>query len=296
MIKSFRRRFPSAFALFILAIAAALFIAPLVVTFSNSFMSRADIEFNYTTKLSVFDFLEGVTEKYIGFTFIPSEATAAQYREVLINQPSFLVLLGNSVKITVPVVLGGLIFALLSAYGFTVWQWKYKEAVFFVYTVVMLMPLQAVLVPNYIMADIMGIKDSPLYLAIILPGIFNPFGTFLLRQSMKNLPKSGFEAAYIDGASGWRVFWHIVVPQMRSGIAALVMLQFIEYWNIVEQAVIFIRDYYREPLSVYLSRIAENNISVVFAASCVYMLPPLWALVFGQKDLEKGIELSGIKG
>jgi multiple sugar transport system permease protein len=82
---------------------------------------------------------------------------------------------------------------------------------------------------------------------------------------------------------------------MKSGIAALTMLTFIEYWNLVEQAVIFIRDYYREPLSVYLSRIADGRVGLIFAASCVYMFLPLWFLVLGQKDLEKGIELSGVK-
>jgi len=82
---------------------------------------------------------------------------------------------------------------------------------------------------------------------------------------------------------------------MKSPVAALLMLMFVEYWNLVEQAVIFIEDYAREPLSVFLSRIAEGRISLVFAASCVYMFLPLWFLLLGQEDLEKGIELSGVR-
>ena len=70
---------------------------------------------------------------------------------------------------------------------------------------------------------------------------------------------------------------------------------FFEYRFLVEQAVIFIGDYTREPLSVYLSRIAEGRMGLVFAASCVYMFLPFWLLMLGQKDLEKGIELSGVK-
>lgn len=186
-----------------------------------------------------------------------------------------------------------LLVSLTTAYGFTIWQWKYKEAVFFIYIVVMLMPLQAVLVPNYIIAEKLGITDS--YLAIILPGIFSPFGTFLLRQNMKAIPTAYFEAAKIDGASDFYIFMHIVIPQMKSGIAALTMLMFIEYWNLVEQAVIFIKDYYKEPLSVFLSRLADGKIGLIFAASCVYMLLPFLFLLFGQKDLEKGIERSGVK-
>jgi multiple sugar transport system permease protein len=181
----------------------------------------------------------------------------------------------------------------MGAYGFTVWKWKYKQAVFFAYIVVMMMPLQAVLVPNYIVADKLGLTQS--YAAIILPGIFAPFGTFLLWQSMKSIPQAYYEAAQMDGAGPFYIFSRIVIPQMKSGIAALTMLTFIEYWNLVDQAVIFIKDYFKEPLSVYLSRMADGRIALIFAASCVYMYLPLWFLVIGQKDLEKGIELSGVK-
>lgn len=270
-----------------------IFLFPLLITFTNSFMTETEISLNYSTNLSYFDISAGIEDNFVDMNLIPDEVTLGQYEEILINQPSFIILLMNSLKITVPVVIGNLIVSLLTAYGFTMWKWKYKEALFFVYIIVMLMPLQAVLVPNYIIADMLNLKDS--YLAIILPGIFSPFGTFLLRQNMKAMPAEYFEAASIDGAGQFYIFFHIVVPQMKSGIAALSMLVFIEYWNLVEQAVIFIKDYYREPLSVYLSRIAEGSIGIVFAASCMYMFLPLWFLLAGQKNLEKGIELSGIK-
>lgn len=277
----------------ILTLMSILFLFPLVITFTNSFMTEQEIALNYTTKLSSFDIIDGITEKFVSFRLIPETVTFSQYRAVLIDQPSFLILLTNSIKLTAPVVILNLIISLTTAYGFTVWSSKYKETVFLVYIIVMLMPLQAVLVPNYIIAEKLGITES--YLAIILPGIFSPFGTFLLRQSMKAIPSAYFEAAKLDGASDFYIFTHIVIPQTKSGIAALLMLTFIEYWNLVEQAVIFIKDYYKEPLSVYLSRLADGKIGLIFAASCVYMLLPFLFLVFGQKDLEKGIELSGIK-
>ncbi|MEC1722557.1 carbohydrate ABC transporter permease [Schinkia azotoformans] len=277
----------------ILCMLSYLILFPLFITFSNSFMSENEIGLHYATTLSDFDISAGIEDNFVEMNLIPNEATVEQYRETLINQPSFLMLLMNSLKITVPVVIGNVIVSLLTAYGFTIWKWKYKEAVFYIYIFVMLMPLQAVLVPNYMIADMINTKDS--YLAIILPGIFSPFGTFLLRQSMKAIPVEYFEAAAIDGAGLYYTFIHIVIPQMKSGIAALSMLVFIEYWNVVEQVIIFIKDYYREPLSVYLSRIAEGRIGIIFAASVIYMVLPLWFLLVGQKNLEKGIELSGIK-
>jgi len=270
-----------------------IFLLPLIATLSNSFMAEAEIAQNYSSGLTTFDLLDGITEKFQRISLVPEHAGFWQYTEVLLNQPSFLVLLTNSMKIALPVTLGCLVISLLTAYGFTIWEWKHKEIVFMIYIVVMLMPLQAVLVPNYIIADALGITDS--YLAIILPGIFSPFGVFLMRQAMKIIPPAYFEAAHMDGAGNWYIFWHIIVPQMKSSMAALMMLIFIEYWNIVEQAVIFIGDYAREPLSVYLSRIAEGRMGLVFAASCVYMFLPFWFLMLGQKDLERGIELSGVK-
>jgi multiple sugar transport system permease protein len=277
---------------FLLAV-GVMFLLPLVVTFTNSLMAESEIVLNYGTKLTLFDLMDGLLEKYRQIKLLPEEISFLQYFEVLLNQPSFLLLLTNSLKITLPVILGNLAFAMATAYGFTIWKWRYKEVLFMVFIVVMLMPLQAVMVPNYIIADLLHIKAS--YLAIILPGVFSPFGVFLMRQSMKTIPSDYFEAARIDGANNWQIFVRVVVPQLKSSIAALLMLVFIEYWNLVEQAVIFINDYAREPLSVYLSRIAEGRIGLVFAASCVYMFLPLWFLLLGQKDLEKGIELSGVK-
>jgi len=276
-----------------LAVLGALFLFPLVVTISGSFMTEQAIILNYSSRITSFDLSAGLTERFKNILLIPNPVSVEQYAGVLIDQPSFIVLLFNSIKIALPVTLGALCTGLLTAYGFTLWQWKYKEQVFLGFIVVMLMPLQAVLVPNYIIAAVFGIQKS--YLAIILPGIFSPFAVFLVRQSMKAIPPAYFEAAKIDGAGNWYILFHILIPLLKSTVAALCMLTFIEYWNLVEQAVIFIDDYRLEPLSIYLSRLADGRTALVFAASCVYMFLPVWFLFSGQKDLEKGIELSGVK-
>jgi len=277
----------------ILTVLGVLSAVPLLITVVGSLMPVNDIVAHYTTQLSVFDIINGTREKYIQIPLIPSRVTLEQYQNVLVIQPVFLMLLLNSIKITVPVVLGNLLVSVAAAYGFTVWKWRHKEKVFLIYIIIMLMPLQAVLVPNYIIAEQMRLNGS--YLAIILPGIFSPFGTFLLRQSLKRLPKDCLEAAEIDGAGPLRVFWSIVLPQMKSGMAALVMLVFIEYWNVVEQVIVFLKEYYKQPLSVFLSYLPSENVGLIFAASTVYMLVPLWFLALGQKDLERGIELSSGK-
>jgi len=277
----------------VLAVVGLGFLFPLVVTFTNSFMTEAEINVVYNTSLSDFDIVDGIERRFISFPLIPRQISFNQFRAVLIDQPTFLMLMVNSIRITTPIVLGNLLVSFLTAYGFTVWRRKHKEIIFYVYIVVMLMPLQAVLVPNFIVATWLGISQS--YWAIIWPGIFAPFGTFLLRQSMKAVPDACFEAARIDGAGDLGVLFFIIVPQMKSGMAALMMLVFIDFWNVVEQAVIFIRDFTQEPLSVFLSRLVDGRVGLIFAASVVYMLIPFLWLLFGQEHLEKGIELSGVK-
>jgi len=278
--------------IFLIMIGCIMFF-PLVVTIAGSFMTEQTILINYSSRVTYFDLVSGVTERFKTIILIPNPVTLNQYKSVLIDQPSFLVLIFNSIKITLPVTFGALLFGILTAYGFTIWRWKHKDKLFIIFIVVMLMPLQAVLVPNYIIASIFGIQRS--YLAIILPGIFSPFGVFLARQSMKAIPEAYFESAKIDGAGNWYILIYIIIPQLKSTIAAICMLTFIEYWNVVEQAVIFIDDFRLEPLSVYLSRLADGRTALIFAASCIYMFLPIWFLLSGQRDLEKGIELSGVK-
>ena len=272
---------------------AGLFLFPLMLTLTNGFMSETEVSLLYNPSLTVFDVYEGVSQRFVPLRLIPQSVTLGQFRAVLVEQPLFLMLMLNSILITLPVVIGNLVVSLLTAHGFTIWHYKHKEKIFFIYIVVMLMPLQAVLVPHFIMADQLGISTS--VWAIIWPGIFAPFGTFILRQSMKSIHIANFEAARLDGANEWQVFIWIIVPQLKSGMAALSMLVFIDYWNLVEQAVIFIRTYHNEPLSVFLSRISDGQVSLVFAASVVYMLWPFLWLILGQKDLQTGIELSGVK-
>ena len=164
---------------------------------------------------------------------------------------------------------------------------------YLIYIVVMLLPLQVILMPNYLVAGFLGIEDS--YLAIILPAIFSPFGVFLLRQQMKLLPQECVEAARIDGAGHAKIFWYITIPMVRSGIAALVMLQVIEYWNMVDQAIIFIKKLERYPLSVFLARINQDASGVSFAAATFYIIPVLALLCYGHEYLKEGIGLMNVK-
>lgn len=277
-----------------LIVLALAFSFPILVAVSNSFMSAFEITNRYTgyvTPANVFNANNNI--HFVEMSLIPNFVTLKQYFKLFFGSPLFLGLFWNSVKIALPVVAGQMLISAPAAYAFAFSRFRYKEFIFFIYIVVMLMPLQVSLVPNYIMADTLNIDES--YLAIILPGMFNPFGVFLLRQYLNGLPVEYIEAAKADGAGFIRIIISVIMPLLKSAVAALVILTFVEYWNVVDQAVIFIKDSTKEPLSVYLSRLSQENMDLIFAASCFYMLPTLLVFLFGQENMIEGIQLSGIK-
>lgn len=133
-----------------------------------------------------------------------------EYLILLFKRPLYLRMMWNSLIITIPVLIGQLLLAPLAAYGFWQCRWKYKEILFYLYMIVMLMPLQLTLVPNYLVANWLGIQNSSL--AIILPAMFQPLGVFLIRQQIQDFPQETLEAARLDGASEYRIYRSIVKP------------------------------------------------------------------------------------
>lgn len=276
--------------LIIFSIMTVIYIFPLFITISNSFMSQSEVNHNYSNIGDVFH----PGEKFIDMVFVPGRVTLEQYGRLLLQTPVYLNMFWNSVKIAIPVAAGQLLVSSMAAYAFTVLRFKGKELLFFVYIIVMLLPLQVTLMPNYIIADLFHMADS--CWAIILPGVFSPFGVFLLRQFMKMIPEAYMESARMEGAGHIVVFSGIVLPMVKSGLTAAAMLTFIDYWNLVDQAVIFIHDSQAQPLSLFLARINREQIGVAFAGSCFYVAPVLIILFYGQDYLKDGISISGLKG
>ncbi len=270
--------------------AAVVYLFPLLVVFTNSFMGQNEIDHNY----SITEIKKPGQDGYIRMNIIPEMITLSQYSEILLKSPVYLNMFWNSVKIALPVVAGNLAVSAMAAYAFTVLHFRGKDMLFFLYIIVMLLPLQVTLMPNYVMAGWLNISEG--YLGIILPGIFHPFGVFLLRQFMKMIPDAYLESARIDGAGHLRVFGFIVLPMVKSGLAATAMLTWIDYWNLVDQAVVFIHESGAQPLSLFLSTVNKEQMGVAFAASSVYAFPVILLLMYGQEYLEDGISLSGVKG
>lgn len=282
--------------LLILVLSAVLSLLPVAFIFLNSFMSSTEAEMRYTSRITPHSSL-GLTDgnmHYVEMTFVPDLLTLSSYRQILTQDPTHLRFLWNSIVLAVPIVAGTLIISPLAAYGFERIRGRHKEKLFFAYLVTMMLPMQVLLVPHFIAANFFGISDN--YLAIILPAIVAPFGVFLIRQQMKGFDKATIEAAAIDGASELQIFYMIVLPNLKPTMTALMVLSFSEVWNLVDQAVVFIREERELPLSVYLSATyADGMMGTVFAVSSLFMIPALIVFIYGQDNLAEGIGYTSFK-
>ena len=275
---------------------AILFLMPIVLTITNSFMSASEISANYG---SVFATSETGGKVYISekvnLKFIPDMVSFSQYITVLFKSPDYLLKFWNSVILVGPIVVFQLLVASLASYGFARYRGKLREIIFFTYIILMLMPYQVTLVPNYLVSEWLNLLDTNW--AIWLPGIFSPFAVFLLTKFMRRIPESVIEAAKIDGAGEWQIYRKICMPLCKGAICSAAILVFIDYWNMVEQPLILLTNAEKHPLSVFLSKINAGEIGLAFAVATIYMVPSLLIFLYGEEYLVDGITYQGgIKG
>lgn len=285
-----------ALATIIAAFFAILFLAPIVLTITNSFMGSSEISANYG---SVFATNSNGGKVYISekvnLKFIPSMVSFSQYVTVLFKSPKYLLKFWNSVFLVGPIVVFQLLVASLASYGFARYRGKIREIIFFAYIILMQMPYQVTLVPNYLVSDWLNLLDTNW--AIWLPGIFSPFTVFLLTKFMRRIPTSVIEAAQIDGAGEWQIYKKVCMPLCKGAICSAAILVFIDYWNMVEQPLILLSDEEKHPLSVFLSKINAGEIGLAFAVATIYMVPSLLIFLYGEDYLVNGITYQGgIKG
>ncbi len=133
------------------------------------------------------------------------------------------------------------------------------------------------------------------YWAVALPAVFSTFPVFIMYRGFVAIPKDLYEAAKIDGANEWQVFFQVGLPLGSPGILSALVLGFLEYWNMVEQPLAFLSDPSRWPLSLYLPEIDLQRAGVALAASVITLIPAVFVFFMGQDYLEQGIAASGMK-
>lgn len=214
------------------------------------------------------------------------------YADLLFDCFVFYPMFWNSVLYAAAITVAQLAVIIPCAFGVSQAKFRGKGALFVFYIVLMMMPLQVTILPNYIGLRDMGLIDHPL--GIILPMIFSPFGVVVMHQYMKNIDNSVIEATRLETNSIFRVMLTGVVPQIRVCIFAVVLFVFADCWNMVEQPMLFLKDDSLKTLSVFITNAQEYTGEVLFPAAVIFLIPVLILYLFFNENLEKGLTLGDL--
>lgn len=227
--------------------------------------------------------------------FIPKNPTLNNFIEVSQAFP-MLRFFVNSLFIAFLTVGGLILVSSMAAYVFARFNFKGKEILFLIYLGTMMVPAQVTLTPLFIVMSKIGWSNT--YQALILPGMFSAFGTFLMRQFFEGIPISLDEAAFIDGGSHTDVFLKIIMPLSKPSMATLGVLGFMASWNNFLWPLIITSDIKKMTLPLGLSILQgrwATNWNVLMAGTLITILPILIVYIFAQKYIIKGLSHTGIK-
>lgn len=182
---------------------------------------------------------------------------------------------------------GSVMVALLAAVGLKLGRVRNKNTILFALLLLMLMPLQTTLLPNYIGLRDLELLDKPG--ALILPMLASPFAIYLMYQYMDSVPYEGFEAARLETSSVFRILFSVILPQMRACIAAVFVFMFAEGFNMVEQPLYFVKQEKLKPLSVLGESLTDENSYLIYAVGILCMIPMLLLYGFYEEELTDGL-------
>ncbi|PID98402.1 MAG: sugar ABC transporter permease [Actinomycetales bacterium] len=229
---------------------------------------------------------------------IPDPATVSNYTKAFDQVPFGQAYL-NSAYITALTVIGTLLTASMAAYGFGRIRFPGTKVLFILFLATQMIPKQVTLIPTYILMAKLGWVDS--HLSIIVPGMMvNPFAVFLLRQFVLSLPVELEEAAMIDGASRLQIFFRVILPNLKPGLAALAIITAIDAWNNFLLPLVLLNDpeLFTVPLllSQFRGKFAGINYGLIMAGSAIATIPVLIVFLVAQKRIINAMVGSGFGG
>ncbi len=231
-------------------------------------------------------------------TWWPAEPTLANWRALNdLAAGSFSLFFRNSLFVSSTITVLTLLTSAMSGYVFAKLPFPGRDRLFWVVLSLMMIPFTVSIIPSYALMVRFGWLDS--YWALIVPIIFNPFGIFLMRQFMFALPGDLLDAARIDGASEFRVFFQVVLPLSQAALAALGILTFLAQWDNFLWPLVILNDPDKFTVPIGLAQFRGRlgtEVGPTAAGSVLAVLPVLVLYVFAQRRFVEGIALSGLKG
>ncbi|WP_246031714.1 carbohydrate ABC transporter permease [Salibacterium salarium] len=229
--------------------------------------------------------------------WIPSDWKWDNYSRVWFGEQPFILYYWNSIKVTVLTTLLSVTVSALAAYGFSKIHFKGRNALFLIVLATFLIPAQAILVPQFMMYRVLNLFDT--HLGLILLNSFSVLGTFLLRQFFSSIQDDYIDAAKMDGASHFTIFYKVVVPMMIPAISTYAILRFIWTWNDYQGPLIFLRSDHLSTIQLAIERFSTSSgelYSLIMAGSVSAILPLIIIFIIGQKYVIEGIARGGVKG
>lgn len=226
---------------------------------------------------------------------IPDNPSLSPYLELFRNVPFARVIL-NSLIIAIAGTVMQVVTSAMAAYAFARMPFRGRGAIFVLYLATMMIPFQVLIVPLFAEMKMLGLINT--YLGAILPTIASAFGVFLLRQAMSTVPYDLDQAATLDGAGHFRIFFQIILPLVRPAIATLTVFAFLNTWNSFLWPLIILRDPLMQTLPVALTSLQGEYATqwdVLMAGSVVSIIPMFALYVFAQKYIVQGVAGTGLK-
>jgi multiple sugar transport system permease protein len=216
-----------------------------------------------------------------------------------ITMVSFPTYFRNTLIVVFAGVAGTLITSSLVAYGYSRIEWKFRQLFFALSLSSMMLPSAVTLIPLFLGYQKLGLYNSlfPLFLPAWFGG--GAFNIFLLRQFIMGIPRELDEAAFIDGAGHWTIFYRIILPLTRSALIVVGLFSFLYYWNDFFTPLIYLEDISKYTVAVGLRQFVGQYVAqwpLLMAASTLATLPAVIVFVLGQKFFIQGIVMSGLKG
>lgn len=203
----------------------------------------------------------------------------------------------NSAIIAVTVTFFQLITCSMAAYAFARIRFPGRDILFFAFLATLMIPFQLTIIPIFLTMKTIGLLDTLLSL-ILPPALFSAFGVFLMRQFIMGLPLELEEAAIMDGANRWKIFWRIIIPLLRAPLAALGIFTFIGQWNDFFRPLIMLNSPANFTVPLMLSQFRgqyATQWTLVMAGSVIAVLPLLIVYILAQRHIIRGIAMTGLK-
>lgn len=269
------RIFNKAILYLLLVLGAFLLFFPILYAFMISFMTGSEI----------------MTGK-----FLPSQFNFDNYIKVFDRLP-LMNYLTNSFIVSTTVMIGQLIVCSMAAYAFVFIPFKGRDFIFFLFISTMMIPWEATMIPNFLTIQSLGWTNT--YAGLTVPFFALAFGTFLLRQHFKTIPKELHEASQIAGLNRFQFFVRVILPVSKTSLVTLGAYGFLTTWNMYLWPLLVTNNDTRRTVQIGLKQLQSQEVStewgVVMAGVIVVIIPTLILLFLGQKQLQKGLTQGALK-